>query len=504
MPIDPTRELAEKNVKAILEWLALAHGRNDAEDASGLQQQLLTLRNTPMPASQRIKLLDLLYGHAVQLTMAQLPTLHDVTLPISRRLRQTVRSIQELLETLAQDYLNSLAELFDPQPEEKPRAPHNTLRRVMHCLAWNLLISHLVAAPVSPGIWQRFHSTFRTSRGFGPADNSAPGDERRIEQTYTSTLLMAVAQPASFSARELDFIANYIDGCTKAVEILDEAPAGRAGVFWIDPEKDTPPQALSRRIPPPESKVYYFACDLLAQGAADHLMALEGGSTAADLGLPPLAETQAGHGVLRRLAALWGNPVKRKFPRRRQSYRADLCAGLENLWHLLKQPDIPPTLSEWIVVNESPDGYALMHISGATEGLRVGDIVAVRPHEGHETSAAEGPWHICVVRWAITESHEHIEVGLQVLAPRGLPVELALPGRLSGPRKIEAILLPRTPPLRPLQALIVPTGAVHDQAQTLVVLVEKNNMEVKELRATSINEQTSNIEVFTVVPTEKV
>lgn len=502
MSIDPTREFAEKNVKAILEWLALAHGRNEAEDASGLQLQLLTLRNTPVSTAQRIKLLDLLYGHAVQLTMAQLPTLHDVTLPVSRRLRQAVRSMQELLETLAQDYLNSLSELFDPQPEDKPRAPHNTLRRVMHCLAWHLMISHLVAAPVGPGIWQQFHSTFRTSRRLGLADTNAPGDERRIEQTYTSTLLVAIAQPASFSAKELEFISNYIDGCTKAVEILDEAPSGRSGVFWIDPDKDAPPQALSRRLPPPEAKAYYFACDLLAQGAADHLTALEGGSSAADLGLPSLADTQSGHGVLRRLAVLWGNPVKRKFPRRRQSYRADLCAGLDNLWHLLKHPEEPPALSEWIVVNESPDGYALMHVSGATDGLRVGDIVAVRPLEGHDTS--DGPWHICVVRWGLTESHEHIEVGLQVLAPRGLPVELALPGRLSGPRKIEAILLPRTPPLRPLQALIVPTGAVHDQAQTLVVLVEKDNMEVKELRATGINEQTSNIEVFTVVPNEKV
>jgi len=503
MPIDPTREFAEKNVKSILEWLALAHGRNAPDDANGLQLQLLNLRSTPVSPAQRVKLLDLLYGHVVQVTMAQLPTLHGAALPISRRLRMTVRSLQDLLEMLAQDYLNTLAELFDPDPEEKPRAPHSTLRRVMHCLAWHLLISHLVAAPVAPGIWQQFHATFRTSRRLGLADASAPGDERRIEQTYASTLLMAIAQPASFSSTELEFISSYIDDCTKAVEILEEAPAGCTGVFWVDPDKDAPPSALSRRIPAPEAKVFYFACDLLAQGAADHLHALEEGATAAELGLPAMADTQGGQGVLRRLATVWGSPVKRRFPRRRQSYRADVCAGLDNLWQLLKHPEDPPPTSEWLVINESPDGYSLMHVNGPTDSLRVGDIVAVCPQENHDT--AEGaPWHVCIVRWGLTESHEHVEIGLQVLAPRGVPAELANPASGTGQATTGAILLPRTPPLRPLQALVVPTGAVSDSSQTLIVLVEKNNVEVRELRAVELNEQTSSIEVFSVEPSQKV
>ena len=55
-------------------------------------------------------------------------------------------------------------------------------------------------------------------------------------------------------------------------------------------------------------------------------------------GLPGFAASPGGHGVLRRLATLWGHPAKRKFPRRRQSYRADLCSGLDRLWQLLRHP----------------------------------------------------------------------------------------------------------------------------------------------------------------------
>lgn len=500
MSTDPTRDLAEKSIKSILQWLALAHGRNGPDDAAGLQAQLLALRSTPVATSQRLKLLDLLYSHAVHLTMAQLPTLHGASLPVSRKVRQLVRTTQDVLEVLAQDYLTTLADLFDPQACAKPRPPHNTLRRVMHCLSWHLTIGFLVAAPAGIGIWQQFHSTFRTARRLPPGDGATPGEERRIEQIYVSTLLVAIAQPASFTSRELEFISAYIDDCAKAVAIESEAPPAREGIFWIDPDKDAPAHALTRRVPPPDTEVFYFACDVLAQTAADHLAALEKNIPAAERGLPDFADSLAGHGVLRRLTHLWGHPVKRKFSRRRQSYRADLCVGLERLWQLLRHPDqIPPT-SEWMVINESPDGYSMMHVNGATEDLRVGDIVAVRPLEGHDPT--DGPWHICIVRWALSENPEHIELGLQVLAPRGTPAELALPGAQGDNRRREAVLLPQLPPLRPMPALIVPTGAVSDRSQKLIVLVESGNFEVRELRATRVNEQTASIEVFTVEPDE--
>ena len=52
---------SETNIKSILEWLALAHGRTGAEDADQLYRQLLLLREAPIPNAQRLKLLDLLY-----------------------------------------------------------------------------------------------------------------------------------------------------------------------------------------------------------------------------------------------------------------------------------------------------------------------------------------------------------------------------------------------------------------------------------------------------------
>ncbi|MDP3540601.1 MAG: hypothetical protein Q8S26_18035 [Azonexus sp.] len=485
----------EANVKSILEWLALAHGRTGADDADQLCRQLLLLREAPVPSAQRVKLLDLLYSHAERIANAELPRLREVSLPVSRKLRQRVRQVLELLETLTQDYFNTLAELFDPNGADSVRPPHVSLRRAMHAIAWQIRISHLVAAPTSVGRWQQLHAAYSTARRLGLDNHPGPRGGTSIKRVYTDILLAAIAQPASFSSAELEFISDYIECLPQAIELSTEPPTDSAAIFWIDLDRDFSAHALIRRVPAAEAHIFYFACDSVAQEATRHHSELSTGVPAATLGLPAFADTHAGKGVLLRLANLWGNPLKRKFPRRRQSYRANLCLGLDNLWQLIKAPAANIETSEWMVTNESPDGYALMHMSGHTESLRIGDIVALQALDEHiETPPA---WRVCVIRWAISENPEHVELGLQLIAPKAIAARILRPYEL-GADSIAALILPETPPLRPLESLVVHTGALKEGRGRIVVLVETENLSVREVRTTGLDEQTSSIEVFSV------
>lgn len=487
----------EANVKIILEWLALAHGRSGSEDAEQLHRLLLLLRDTPVPCAQRLKLLDLLFSQSERITRAELPHLNKVTLPLSRKLRQRVRTLQDILETLTQDYFNTLAELFDPQAESSSRLPHTSLRRAMHAIAWQVRIAHMIAAPTPLGLWQQLHAAYRTACRLGLDEFPGPNCGPSIKRIYTSILLAAIAQPVSFSTEELEFISEYIGQCTPDIELLETPPLAAEGIFWIDPDKDFPAHALIRRIPSPESKVLYFSCDTLATLAQKHRAELLQGMAAELIGLPKFADTHAGPGVLNRLIQLWGHPAKRRFPRRRQSYRANLCSGLGNLWQLMKSADATVELSEWMVTNESPEGYALMHMSGRTEDMRVGDIVALQA----SAEAADTPplWHVCIIRWAMSENPEHIELGLHLLAPRATPVELAHPFELEA-SKIPALILPAMPPLHPTQSLIVTPGLIHEKMRHIVALLEEENLSIRELQADTLCEQTSSIEIFSVSP----
>ncbi len=493
---DPT---GETSIKSILEWLALAHGRNGSEDTEQLHKQLLTLRDAPVPTAQRQKLLDLLYGQAERIVNADLPTLREISLPVSRKLRQRVRATLDMLNTLTQDYFNTLADLFDPHITTSPRPPHTALRRVMLCIAWQIQIGHLIASPTGIGLWQQLHAAFRTAHRLGLNHLSGPREGPSINQIYSNTLLATIAQPASFSSRELTFINDYIAACSPTLELTDEPPKESDSIFWIDLDKDTPAHALIRRLPSAETQTRYFSCDAPTKQVKHHLNELKNGTAASSLGLPSFAASRTGIAVLKRLSELWGQPAKRKFPRRRQSYRVNFCAGLDSLWQLMKTPENTTGLSEWMVTNESPDGYALMHMSGHAKNLEVGDIAALQPiGERAETVPL---WHVCIVRWAISENPEHIELGLQLLASRAVAAEIAQPFDLDSP-SIAALILPETPPLRPSQALIVPSGALGDAKQKIIVLIETDNLAIREVRTTHIEEQTSSIEVFSVSPDE--
>lgn len=486
---------SEANVKSILEWLALAHGRSGAEDADQLHRQLLLLREAAAPNTQRLKILDLLFSQTERIAKAEVPRLHEVSLPISRKLRQKVRILLDLLETLTQDYFNTLAELFDPQGLSTSRTPHTSLRRAMYAIAWQVRITQLIAAPTPIGLWQQLHAAFRTARRFGLEDFPGPNGGPSIRRIYTSILLAAIAQPASFSSAELEFIGEYIANCTPEVELLENPPLDSQGVFWIDADKDFPAHALIRRIPGPDAQVLYFTSDAVAEQALKHHAELSQGIPADFLKLPAFADTHTGPGVLLRLNQLWGHPSKRRFPRRRQSYRANLCTGLGNLWRLIRSPEANTELSEWMVTNESPDGYALMHMSGHTTDIRVGDIVGLQATEEH--SGTPTAWHICIIRWAISENPEHIELGLQMLAPKAIAVEIASPYELES-SKVAALILPPTPPLRPTQSLVVPTGLINESTRKIIVLLEDENLKIQELQATGLREQTSSIEIFSL------
>ncbi len=490
---------SDRKLSAILDWLALAHGRQGSDDAEQLLGNLLQLREAAIPTGQRVKILDLVFREIERMVFAEIPKLLEVSLPVTRKIRQRVRVLQDLLDTLSQEYFNSLAELFDPQGTGAARAPQTTLSIIARCLSWHIRISHLVAAPDSLGLWQKMHSAFGSARRLGVHEMLASQNMPSIQTVYTSLLLTTIAQPASFSARELEFIVAIVEKNLKPVDILETPPPDCNGLFWVDLERDFPAHALVRRLPPGDSPILYLSGDSAALRAGELLSALEKGSSAASLGIPDFAETHAGHGVLRRLKNLWGHPTKRKFPRRRQSYRVKLCFGLDQLWRLIREPDADQEISEWMVTNESPDGYSLMHMSGEISCARVGDIVAAQSIG--DRAEKDLLWHVCIVRWALSENPEHVELGLQQLASHVIAAELARPLELDS-KHIAALILPEMPPLRPHAGIVVQTGTLPIDSRKLLLLIEKENLEIREVRPTQLTEQTMSIEVFNVEPDE--
>jgi hypothetical protein len=150
-----------------------------------------------------------------------------------------------------------------------------------------------------------------------------------------------------------------------------------------------------------------------------------------------------------------------------------------------------------MITNESPDGYLIMHVLGKSSDVLVGDVVAIRAEEGDR-------WQVCITRWARSENQEHLEFGLQILAISAIPAMLTLTAECqedtfaSHPQPV--LILPKVPPLRTDEILITPSGFLDEQPRRLVLVIERGNIEVREVRRTQTDEQTSHIEVYRIEP----
>ncbi|GBG00992.1 hypothetical protein AZSI13_03190 [Azospira sp. I13] len=487
-------------VSAIIEWLALPASEDLQQELNTLKGHLLALEDLAASGQQRHKALDLIHERTLLAVNELVPRLSEAGLPLPRKVRALLKAAQDLLEHLARDFLTSVEDQVEEHMVKGLRQPPEiALWRAQHLLQRHLFISALVAAPAAVGIWEMTHRTFGMARQRGVEEfRPQPEPCNSIVLEYAAALLLACAQPASFAARELQFIADIAARHGRRLEFLSATDERHHGLFWIDPTRDTPAIALARRLPPPETPVLWFSCDGLAYFLERRLQSLDSAKgTPETLDLPEFAGTLAGRSVLRRIVRFWGNPARRRFPRRRQSYRVNLHAGLEPLTqllrgHLLEEDDG----SSWMITNESPDGYALMHLSGAADRLEVGDIVALKP-ESHPPGRKH--WQTCIVRWALSENPEHLEIGLQILAPQALPATLALPGENASAHPHVAIL-PAIPGLRPHDSLVIPAGLLAGHEGHLVLLVERDNLEIREVRTTALEEQTGRVEIFATEP----
>lgn len=481
-PID-TGLSAPTDLRATLAWLAAAPPLHAEDDLAPLHAHLTALRGAQAAPAQRRRLLDLLDARGKATARRLQPEIVGVSLPLSRRSRHIVRSLQALLLMLAEDHLQS--------GDDAPLAAW----RALDALASHLAISSYAGAPYGAGVWKMAHRTYRDAVAGGYAGAHVREAGCTIEDAYLRACLLACAQPASFTSHEIAQVVDYVARFSSRATFVAHADAGGAeGVFWIDPDRDAPPTSASR-LPPPAGALC-FACEQLAELAEEQADALDAGARAADLDLPESADTPAGHGVLRRLAHRWGTPGKRRFPRRRQNHRAELCVGLDAVRALFDgETTTAAGATQWIVTNESPDGYAVMHVSGRTGRLAAGDVAGVR---------AEGKagWEICIVRWALSGNPEHLELGLQILGTRAGAATLVSAGEGGDARRRPVLALPALPPIRPEEALLAPVGTAAGDAQAMVLLVERDTLEVREIRATGLVERTSAVELIAFAPAE--
>lgn len=310
---------------------------------------------------------------------------------------------------------------------------------------------------------------------------------RRAEDgcTLGAALALSAVQAGSYSPRQLWCLAQAVLAHGRRVQLRDKPPESPQGWLWLD-GSGRPAGTASRTIATLSTdQLLYFNCAELAQRLNEDANRIEQGESLDWLGpMRPVGEIAA---ALRLAAGHWLAPLHRRHNRRRQSTPMQVCTRLDQVWSALDSGQPPSETSDWLLLNESASGCALMHSTGNAGSLVAGQALGLRQ--------PGMPWTIGIVRWTRSENSAHLELGVEMLSSLVRPVRIAADGL--GPEP--AFLLPARPGQDQSEALLstakqVPQGKSDGE---FVLLAEKDGqLRISKCRRGEPRHKTAHVETF--------
>ena len=471
-------------------WLEAEPADEVADDLDALRAHLGALQDVDPDRAGSSRLMEAAAMRALDISARVKSSLQEVGLPLPRALHVVVTRLARALLAIAQGLeAESPSTGSGVAPAERPGREARVRRALLLCHE-AFVVSAMSAASAPLGLWAFAHRI----AGELPDDLS-----------YATMVLMAGAQPESFTARQLNWIADFLAAQQPAVQPgAGDEPTENA--WWVLVNADAAPVSNARRLPPAGGDVRRFSAAPFDQALLARIRQIEavmagvegGGEMAAvdmaevemldaegealPLGLTPI-EVLA---LLRTLRERWLSPPLRTQRRRSHHYMVQVCVGLRALWELARGREEADRVVEWQVLNESAGGYAIMNIAGIEGELSSGVALGLR-------RPGETSWTVCVVRWVRSDNPDQVELGLQVLALSYSAVQVAFRGTpLRG--VAPALALPVLEPVRRHAAFLAPAGTY--TSRRFIFLREGTQLYVAQGRALGLDMQTTSVELF--------
>jgi len=478
-----------------LDWLAEPQQDDPLLDLLPLRNHIAAIGSLGLPVLHRLKIDELLQHRAERIGKALIPMLLDIKLPLPVHLGTVAQGLIGLRAELGETWLTIAG---DADPQELARIHRSRAQVCLHGtinLSQQFIVTLLIAIPTPMSFWRKAQALYHRAHESVDPTATVPAEMSAIDTRFKAMLALTAAQPEGLAPREIAFLADYLETHAAVTRIDMICPEAAGDWFWLDANIDQPPVPLSR-LSPAGGLCLYFRFGELADLAARHLDQLNEGTPPSALGLPLQAAGADYRNALERARQCWAAPRKRSFNRRPQALRVEVCTQLSTLWAALEadsqqeptSSNCELTYSDWTLINESPSGYAIIHVLGEVTGIVPGCAVGLRTGTG-------AAWQICLVRWARSKSNNHVELGLEVLAPSAKPIRIqALTSRNPEP-PIPALLLPALPGLNRGEAILTVRGDYNARPFTLLQEQEARLQIVECMPNRSIIE-TSSIEVF--------
>jgi hypothetical protein len=385
--------------------------------------------------------------------------LDGATLPLSADLHDALEAAFEFIDTLALHFSKPARALIATNsPLPSYTGLDSGLYHAVLLLERRAVMSYRVWSSPPMALWGTLYDTFMAAFAQGMHKVKMSVDEETIEHIFSRIVLLALSEPPKASPGDLqriDHLLKRFVGLTRISDSLFVAPSAVAfSIGQRGPRNEVLREDQVRK-GKDKNRLMIEVTDLVEK-VEEFTETFKLGYAPAELQLPEDADAQAWFALLERLQGHWAGNKTRRFERKAYHPRVDVIVGIKDIWNFLqgsafkrraedKRVDnakMPPT-SEWAVTDQSAGGFALRLVSSSCPPLGVGNIVAVR---FRDHSAV----YICIARRLYYRDLVEIELGLESLSPRAVPVQLyvtsqgevqrehallfnSLPGRITTP-----------------------------------------------------------------------
>jgi hypothetical protein len=445
----PRSELSPEQVPG---WLASLPKDDPLGAGRMLLERLVPFNRSHVRITLRQDVTEGVRGYIELLVPRLDAALASGTLPLSMASRNAAALAEDLLTELAYSYKLLLVEqsrrLFGFASSGRALLP---VVRAMQMLAERLKLGYRMYATNPKSVWLELHELYQFALRRGLAGRALEDGGETPLSVYRSALLVAFSEPLKLMQGDLDRVLGWLArfGQLATIGAAGQQKSGQ-GLFLIKSQRDVPGYALSKRHHPlPQGHDQLLNTLPLAETLLDQMARLSAGEAPESLGLAADTADPAFRDLMGRLVKHWGAVPNRRFTRLRTHARVEICVGIRGIWNFLNSRGATRTaMGEWMVTNESPRGFALMHVKGSMESIRVGEVIGLRTRDSQTC-------HVCVVRWVLSDNPEHLELGLEELAPTARAVSIR---KTRGPAQDaqHVLLLPEVPSLNQAPAILAP------------------------------------------------
>ncbi len=511
VPTDPAK---------VKEWLAGLPWLNIADVSHAIHKALMVTNRIEIDEKTRVKLMELYREPVDHISQKMGHKYTGLALPLSEKNKMIAEQVRHFQVEMAYGYKRVILDSYD-RYKPKLTGKHAAallipLHRTIRYLAETLVHSYMFYAPFPTGIWHELHQLYQLAEHHGLADSKVKDSlnhalpHSSISHVYKQALLLDLSDPYHLPARMIAKIRAYLDRWASLATI---SPANSTAAdncqFLINAENDKAGHHFSG-LPKVENpdQLRLLTTVELARNIHTQLSMLRKGHKPDSDGLSDSFFDKLAHDMLLRTINSWGVNPKRIFPRSGvvSSSQIHLAFGLDAINYFVNggrpfqnsselmgpfqqrtrigtfyaQPENTEEHADaeeidndagpgefqrvtWNIIDESAGGLALEKQGLKDVHIRVGDLV------GTQAPGSQSGWAISVVRWMRSTGAEHMEIGIQRLAPYATPVSIrTLNDNNDESDQMYALLLPEIKALKQPPTLVSPR-AVFNIDHTLYI-----------------------------------